>query len=269
MQVEVVARWSLQIALLERFAVPGAVALVHIHVVHVDRYPHVGRGIGDFVIHVLVDEEVVRLRVAILDVVDAWLTHTREVELHIVVFVVVAPRRDFSLESLLLGAVGLDAEELSRWLHLVVLVQLDDCHLGLFGCVAHLREANVRFPNPVWHGVRLHGPCHHLACLVLRQHGAQHEPSVLCQHSSVVELQFVVAADANHPFWLVHRHHDVVSRFEGQWIDEAVCTSVVVGLETLELARLLCIRTCHGQTGGIAREAIESSIHREGLQPVL
>ena len=87
-----IAQRSLQIALLERLTMPSAIALVHIHVVHVDRNPHVGRGIGDFVIHVLIDEEVICLRVAILDEVDAWLAHTREVELHIVVFVVVAPR---------------------------------------------------------------------------------------------------------------------------------------------------------------------------------
>ena len=73
MQVEVVARRSLQIPLLEGLAVPGAIALVDIHVVHVDGHPYVGGGIGDLVVDVAVDEEVVGAGVAILNVVDAGL----------------------------------------------------------------------------------------------------------------------------------------------------------------------------------------------------
>ena len=75
MQVEVVALWRLQIALLERLSVPSAIALRHIHVVHVDRHPHIGGGIRYLVIDMFVDEEVVGLRVAILDVIDTRLLH--------------------------------------------------------------------------------------------------------------------------------------------------------------------------------------------------
>ena len=74
-QVEVVAGWRLQVALLERFAVPGAVAFVDVHVVHVDGHPHVGGGIGNLVINMFVDEEVVGPRLAVADEIDTGLTH--------------------------------------------------------------------------------------------------------------------------------------------------------------------------------------------------
>ena len=60
MQVEVVALGGLQIAFLERLAVPRAVTLGDVHVVHVDRHPDIGGGIGNLVIDMLVDEEVDR-----------------------------------------------------------------------------------------------------------------------------------------------------------------------------------------------------------------
>ena len=59
MQVEVVAGWSLQITFLEWFTVPSAIALSHVHVVHVNRYPNIGCGIGYLIVHVFVDEEIV------------------------------------------------------------------------------------------------------------------------------------------------------------------------------------------------------------------
>ena len=74
MQVEVVALWRLQIALLEGFTVPRAIALSHIHMVHVDRHPDISRGIRYLVVDMLVDEEVIRPHVAILDVIHTWLT---------------------------------------------------------------------------------------------------------------------------------------------------------------------------------------------------
>ena len=74
-QVEVVALRSLEVALLEWFAVPSAVTFVHIHVVHVDGHPHVGRSIGDFVINVFINEEVVGTSLAVLDVINARLAH--------------------------------------------------------------------------------------------------------------------------------------------------------------------------------------------------
>ena len=54
-QVEVVALRRLQIPLLEGLAVPRAVTLVHIHVVHVDGHPDVGCGVGDLVVDMRVD----------------------------------------------------------------------------------------------------------------------------------------------------------------------------------------------------------------------
>ena len=106
-----VAGRGLQITLLEGLSVPGAVALGDVHVVHVDGYPDVGGGIGDLVIDMLVDEEVVRLRVTILDIVDAGLLDTGEVELHVIVFEVGSPRLGVTLIDFLRCPVGLDAEE--------------------------------------------------------------------------------------------------------------------------------------------------------------
>ena len=90
-QVEMIARRCLQITLLEWLAMPQTIAFVDCHVIHVDRNPHVARCIGDLVIDALVDDEVVGLGIAILDVIDAWFGDSREVEMHIVVFIISAP----------------------------------------------------------------------------------------------------------------------------------------------------------------------------------
>ena len=60
-----------------------------------------------------------------------------------------------------------------------------------------------------------------------------------------------------------------MSLFERQRVHETTCASVVVGLESLELTRFLCVRPSHRLTCGIARKAVEPSVHCEGLQPVL
>ena len=91
MQVEMVAGRCLKVSFLERLAVPGAVAFVHVHVVHVDRNPHISSGIGDFVVDMRINEEVIGAGVAILDVVDAGLFHLGEVEFHVIVFVIGSP----------------------------------------------------------------------------------------------------------------------------------------------------------------------------------
>ena len=71
MQVEVVTLGCLQIALFERFSMPGTIAFSDVHVVHVDGHPDVGGGISNLVVDMFVDEEIVSLGMAILDVVDA------------------------------------------------------------------------------------------------------------------------------------------------------------------------------------------------------
>ena len=79
---------------------PHTVALVHKHVVHVDGHPYIRSGIGDFVVHMRVDQEVVGLHCVILNVVDAWSLYVREIEFHIVIFIVGSPWADLSLVSL-------------------------------------------------------------------------------------------------------------------------------------------------------------------------
>ena len=90
-QVEVIALWGLQIALLERLTVPGAIALGHIHVIHVDRHPDVSGGIGDLVVDMGVDEKVICFGVSVLDIIDARFLDSREIEFHIVIFEIRSP----------------------------------------------------------------------------------------------------------------------------------------------------------------------------------
>ena len=56
---------------------------------------------------------------------------------------------------------------------------------------------------------------------------------------------------------------------QGQRINETVSTTIVVGLEALELSGLLAVRSRDGLTGCIAWETIQASVHQEGLQPIL
>ena len=118
--------------------------------------------------------------------------------------------------------------------------------------------------------MRLHSPCNHLARLSLRQHTAQHKPAVLCQHSSVEEFQFgIIATDGNHMFRIIRSHHDTMTCLKRQGIHKAICTTIIIGLEPLELTRLLTIGSGDGLTRCIARETVQTTVHQEGLQPIL
>ena len=55
----------------------------------------------------------------------------------------------------------------------------------------------------------------------------------------------------------------------GQRVNKAVCTTIVIGLETLELSRLLAVRTCHRLTRCVTWQSAQLAVHRVGLQPVL
>ena len=117
--------------------------------------------------------------------------------------------------------------------------------------------------------MRLNSPGDHLTRLSLRQDTAQHKPAVLRQHSAIIEFQLcIVATDADHTFRRVCGHDDCVTCLQRQGIDETVCTTIIVGLETLELTGLLCIWTSNGLTGGITWETVQPTIHREGLEPI-
>ena len=145
---------------------PRTITLRHVHVVHVDGYPHIRRGIGNLVVHVFINQEVVRLGLAILDVIDARLTDTREVELHIIIFIIRTPGFDVTLVSLSSRTIRIEAHQTGGTsLHRVVLVQLDDSDLRLFRGIAHLREADVGFTNPTRNGVGFYRPCDDLTRL--------------------------------------------------------------------------------------------------------
>ena len=172
MQVEMVALGCLKVAFLKRFTVPSTVAFIHIHMVHVDRHPHVGGCIGDLIVHMLVDKEIVGTRFTVLDIVDTRLTDGREIKLHIIIFEIRSPRLDGSLKGLLCLTIRKDAHQRSCGLRLIVLIEFDDSHLRLLGGVAYLRKANVRLTDPARDGVRLYGPGNHFTRLAGRQHTA-------------------------------------------------------------------------------------------------
>ena len=138
MQVKVVTLRSLQIALLEGFPMPSAIALGHIHMIHVDGHPHIRRGIGNLIIDMLVNKEVVGLCVTILDVIDTRLLDRGEIELHIVVLEVCAPLLDGTTKCLGGSAILVDTHQSRICFGTVFFVQLDDCHLGLVRTITHL-----------------------------------------------------------------------------------------------------------------------------------
>ena len=74
-QIEVITLRGLEIAFLERFTMPGAIALSDIHVIHVNRHPYISRGISDLIVDMGIDEEVIGLRIAILDEIDTGLLY--------------------------------------------------------------------------------------------------------------------------------------------------------------------------------------------------
>ena len=199
MQVEVIALGSLQVALLEGFAMPGAIALSDVHMVHVDRYPYIGGCIGDLIVDMSIDEEIVGLRITVLDEIDTRGIHLREVELHVIIFIIGSPHLYLALEGLLRRAVGFDTHERGGGQHAVVLVKLDHSHLRLLGDIADLRETDIWLANPIGNGMRLYRPGDNLASLTLWQHAAQHEPAILSQHTPIVKFQFgIITTDANH-----------------------------------------------------------------------
>ena len=114
MQIEVVTLRRLQITLLEGFSMPSAIALGHIHVVHMDRHPHIRRRIGDLIIDVRIDKEVICLGIAVLDIIDTGLLHRREVELHIIIFKIRPPRLHITFESFCRRTVGINTHQRGR-----------------------------------------------------------------------------------------------------------------------------------------------------------
>ena len=75
MQVEMVARRGLQIPFLERFTVPNPITLVHRYMVHVNRNPDIGGGIGNLIVHMLIDKEIIGLLLPILNIINTRLTN--------------------------------------------------------------------------------------------------------------------------------------------------------------------------------------------------
>ena len=144
--IEVITGRSLQITFLERLSMPYAVAFVHEHVVHVDRHPHVGSGIGNLVIDMFINQEVVCLDGVVLYIVDTGGLHFREVKLHIIIFIVCSPGINLSLIGFRHSAILSHTHQGGGGFRRVLLVQLDDAHLRLLWNVAHLAKAYIGFP---------------------------------------------------------------------------------------------------------------------------
>ena len=108
-KVEVVrAGRSLQITLLERLSVPDAVCLVHHHVVHVDRNPHVAGGHRNFVVYAGIYNEIVGLPIPVADEIHAGLLHGREVEAGVIILIERSPHLHLAGKDFLHAAILLN-----------------------------------------------------------------------------------------------------------------------------------------------------------------
>ena len=144
--IEVITGRSLQITFLERLSMPYTVALVHEHMVHVDRHPHVGSGIGNLIIDMFINQEVVGLDGVVLYIIDTGGLHFREVKLHVIIFIVCSPGINLSLIGFRHSAILSHTHQGGGGFRRILLVQLDDAHLRLLWNVAHLTKAYVGFP---------------------------------------------------------------------------------------------------------------------------
>ena len=235
---------------------PHSVALLNIHVVHVYWHPHIGCGVGNLVIHILVDDEIVSFRGVVLYEVYSRSFYTREIKLGVVVFVVFAPVLQLSFVCLAHSAIVVYAHERGSFLHLCILVEFNNAHLFLRGSVAHLRETNVGFANPALNGMRFNSPAHHLSRLVGRQNAAQHIPAVLCQYSSVEKLQFGIAAYVYHALGIINSHCYVVPLFEWHRVNKLLCSSIVICFEALKLLGLFAFGQSNSVACSIAWKAV-------------
>ena len=269
-KVEMVGRRRLNVALFERLAVPDTVALVHGDVVQMDWNPNVACGVGDFVVNILIYNEMVRFFVAILDAIDARLFHHREIEFHIIIFEISAPEIGFAFVSYCFIGVFVDFENFGCGQNLIVFVKLDNRRFGLRRNVSHLRETNVGLANPAFDGVRFDGPRHHLARFASRQHAAQHKPAVLGNHSSVVEADFVlVRRHFYQALGAVRRHNNSVRRLYRQRVNKLARAAVVVSSEPFELLGFLTVIDCGGVACGVFRQQSRAVVGKVHFRPVL
>ena len=186
MQVEVIAWRSLQITFLEWLSMPCAITFGNVHVIHVDRNPHIRSRIGYLVINMLVNKEVIRLGISILNIINTRLVDARKVELHIIILKIITPCLDIALESFFCITIFLNTHQSSCSLWLVLLIKLYNSNLWLIRHIANLRESNIWFTNPTRNGIWLYCPCDNFASLALWQFTTQYEPAVLCQHTSII-----------------------------------------------------------------------------------
>ena len=103
-----------------------------------DGNPDVGSGIGNLVIDMCINEEIIGFSITVLDVVDTGLADAGEVKLYIVVFEIGPPRFDISFVDFLSLAVVLDAEERGSGFHRVMLIEFDDGYFRLLWRIAYL-----------------------------------------------------------------------------------------------------------------------------------
>ena len=250
-----VARRRLQGVVHVGAAVPDAVALVHLHVVHLDRQPHVHRGIPGAGIDVLVDRERVGAGALVFNAIETRLADVGEVHAGVVVAVVVhAPLRHAGVLRQLAGAILGDAPDAGRRRERVALVKLQHGHLLLAGRVADLREADVGLADPVGIVRRLHRPLHHLAGLAGRQEGAQHEGAVLGEVAAVEEADLAVRVHRHAQVVVVRRQHELVALRKRLRDDEFPAAAVVEGREAEELRDLFADRAHVRVAGRIVRE---------------
>ena len=97
----------------------------------------------------------------------------------------------------------------------------------------------------------------------------QHIPSVLRKQSTVEESHLHVRCHLYHSLWRVGGKYHLPTLLKRLQFHERIRSAVVIGLEPLELSRLLLVGTGIGIAYGIARQSAQPAIHHKRLEPVL
>ena len=221
-------------------AVPDAVGLIHLHMVHVDDQRDVHRRVPFVFVDIHIDREGIGLHSLIINTIEAGLTDIREVQPDVVVAVVeLAP--DIGRDGLgdRPGAIRINAQQASRLRGHGVLVEFGHGHFLLGGRIADLGEADVGRADPVLGDARLQVPFQDQAGLAGGQQRAQHEHTVLREVAAVVNADLRLGAHPHAKGVILRGEHDLMPGGHRQGHEEVSAAAVVEGALTEILRDLL------------------------------
>src|SRR5690554_2896390 len=148
----------LTVSFLKWLPVPYPVSFLHIHVIHVNGNPYIACSIGNVIVNTVANNKIIGFKIAILNVVDTWRVHRREIKLYIVVFEIIAPRLNAAGKNLTGFTICIQLKQGGFGKRFILLVELNNRHFGLSRKIADLREANIWFPYPTIDGIGFNSP---------------------------------------------------------------------------------------------------------------